>query len=275
VGGVFPDKVKWKDIEKAALANLLEIQSTEFASVADYTYREVLGSEWLRAYFALRNRNLTQLHGIAPNQLRWHLARNMNDEIDALLHLAQFNFECYLADQTGARDQTAGPAGGSVLAQRLERLVGPTRSATALSTILQLNQVPDLAIAAGDDALMNRILRQSSSRECRQFRAWFHENVASDPAGAATAYVSALDLPAPASRTSTKALRFAALTIVPTVVGAALPEIGALISTGVGVTAGAADAFVLDRLINRFAGPASPKLMIDSLRSAFDERQSR
>ncbi len=249
----------WLDVKRYALRNIIEVDPKEFEQVGEATCREILDNPLLQSYFAIRNKNLKYLKGVDANQLRWCHGRNLNDEVDALLHMAQFNWECYLADKTGAIDQTAGPAAQHLLQTRVERLVGSREVGRSFTEILELNRIADLSIAARDDELFNRIWKLRNTGNAAQFRHWFHENVRRNPQEAQKVFVDSLLRPTLGDNLAFKVVRFIVFNVLPSIIPEA-PAISPLAS--------AVDTVLVNRAI-RFLSTPTPKLMIDDLRAAF------
>ena len=266
-------KNEWIDLTRAALDNLLAVESSEFTPVAEATYREVMENPVLETFFAQRNHNLKKLTGVANNALRYFRTPVL-DDIDLLLHMAQLNFETYLASRAGAIDQTTSPVGERVANFRMQvRATGADQNA-AFTKILTLAKVPDLAGIVDQDEHVDTIWKLRGSRSTREFRRWFHENVRDHPEEAESAFVETLLQTKVADKLPTKALRWAVTTgigVAAAVAGApllALGAIGAVISNAIGPAASAVDALTGDRLLRR---GHDPKLLIDDLKKQLHE----
>ena len=114
----------WNDISRALLEHVVEIDSAEFEPVADATYHDVLGNPEIQELFRVPGGSLKELPGVGPAELRWLGLHRLNDEVDVLLHLGQFNFETYMADKVGTLDQTSGPGARHLLLARASRWIG-------------------------------------------------------------------------------------------------------------------------------------------------------
>jgi hypothetical protein len=254
----------WPDLTRAVLDAHVETEGHEFDDVAETTYQDVLGNPLLQSTFAVRNKNLRWLQGVEPNQVRWLQAGNMNDEVDFLLRLAQFNFESYMAEKVGAIDQTAGPAAQQVLDARHAKLIGSTNVSQGFTRIQELTKMPDLSAAAADDAALDKLWKIRDGREAQQFRQWFHANVRDKPEEAQTLFYESAVRPTLGDHGAVKTVRFLVCKAAPLVIPE--PVTQAIASVGLDL----ADNF----LVGRFLRSTNPKIMIDKVRDAFKAPRS-
>jgi hypothetical protein len=261
--GRFPAHVdlldpSWRDIQRAVLDNIVEIGSAEFEQIADLTYNEVLASETLRSKLHMPNTDPRKLPNIRSNDRRWLHERLSNDSVDRLLHLAQLNWECYIADQLGADDQVAGPASRSVVASRLARLTGSEQVEVTFANIVNLTRVPSFERAAENDDVLDKLWSRATKRDFVQFRQWFHTHVRDHPEEAQAEFYAAVEAVGVTDSRSFKRLRFLAFALGAKVINDRVPMLGTALS--------ATASPLLDLFISRFARPYNPKVMIDELK---------
>jgi len=131
----------------------------------------------------------------------------VNDDVDRLLHLAQFNFETYMAEKVGALDQTGGPRARPLLAARAEHAFAAVAAQAGLVRVLKLNRIPDFSVLHDDDAGVNKLWKLRASKDAVQFRQWFHANVREQPEEAEALFVDTLAKPSLGDNMVVKALR--------------------------------------------------------------------
>jgi hypothetical protein len=251
----------WPDAVKAIQENVIEVDSAEFQGVAEATYHEVLGHPDYEDIFRTKFGSLRNLPGIKPNEVRFLIPNMIRDDIDVMLHLAQFNFESYLADRVGAHDQTAGPGATPIVAARARRAIRTRELSEAFRTILDLRRVPDLSSLHCDDEASKKLWKFRDSRENLEFRRWFHDNIREKPDEAGALFVDTLERAGIGDHRAVRPLRYLTFNVAPEVAGSGFipgfPQIPDL-----GLFAGAADSLLFGRLLQ----PRGPKLMVDKLR---------
>lgn len=240
----------------------LVLQATEeidlqeiWEGVRHETYMDILNSDHLRNYFAVRNTELNALEGIQAKEVRIFGGPNSEwraDEIGIVLALAATNLELRMLQAVEASDASTACPVGHALRAKAERGYGE-QAARSFAVLREIAEIPDL----GESILLGSVpiqelIRLRESRSAEQFRAWFHENCRTDPVATGKEYARLLRQVSGIQSFSARVLRF----LVTTAIGY-LPGGSAL-----GTVAGGIDSFLVDRW---FRGQ-SPKVFIDDLR---------
>lgn len=222
------------------------------------TYQDVLESQHLREFFAIRNKNMNSLVGIEPNQIRIAEVDDSSvtgDEIDTVLRISRANQEMNLTVHAGCLDLTTGTPIGHLLKGKRERLKGVGDSFENYATLKELVGVPDLAAHVLDTEIelrhhkLSDILRPKHSRDGGEFRKWFHKNCKKDQKEIAKNYIDVLQQNPFVNSLPGKTIRF----LVTTASG--------FLGPATGIVVGAIDSFLGDYLRR-----SSPKFFIEDLR---------
>jgi len=253
----------------ALLAKLIELCTVDTVlpkfvqKVEEETYRDILGSNVLTAYFSIRNTNLKQLGDLQPNQMRVFTSLSKpavaGDEIDITLRLAMLNLEAYLAEEAGVRDMVTDRGFGVLLDAKIQRYSGGKIAHDSFSHLVNIEQLPDLASSIADgEVSLAKAWEFRNTKTASQFREWFDQLGPMDPTGLTREYVKALKAGGLWSSGRAKLIRF----IVVHAINVALtPVIGGLsILASMGLSA--ADSFLLERVRRGY----NPRYFIDELR---------
>jgi hypothetical protein len=252
-------------IETSVLDATAEVNERFFLPAFDATYRDVLHDQSLRTLFGLRNQNLKRLAEVEGNQIRWLHERLWNDDIDVLLHMAQFNMEIALASLVRCEDQTSGPSAKSVLQSKGSAGRSASQASGALTRLLSITGVPDLGQLADDDERLDEVLALRDTTTAAEFRDWFHDHASSDPDGVSQAFVDLLARRGIVGFPAT-AVRFLLSTAAQTAVTVATGDPTA------GLAVAALDAFFVERFLRR--DPA-PKVFLADMKEAVGKYSSR
>ena len=191
----------------------------------------------------------------------------MNKQVDLLMRLACINFETCLAHTAEEADITSSFDFGILLKAKVQRLLKKYRpeprarqTQESFSKILDLNRIANIgSVVATGELEFDEITRIRNLRKTREFRRWFHSNVAQNPQEACAEYNSTISDIHPMDRLPFKLLRV----FIPSLIG--------LVNLELGIVAGAAslvDSFFLSRLIKGY----TPKVFIDELRATIPQK---
>jgi len=186
IGGL-NTKVDVEQVTRKVLDATCEISLSTIKDVVQHeTHMDVLNSPYLRAQFAIRNREMNRLAGIEANQVRIYggpdSGDSRSDEIATVLKLAHANVELRAAEIAGCDDSSTSSPIGHMLKAKQERTGVELPPGQAFSVLCEISGLPDV----GDAVLSGRVkvrqlLRLRNSRSGVQFRRWFHENCRQDP----------------------------------------------------------------------------------------------
>lgn len=259
----------WTDSQTDAIARLVEICTIDTAlprfigRVEEETYRDILGSDVLTAFYGRRCTDLKRLPGLQPNQMR--LLSSLpppaaaGDEIDITLRLAWLNLEAYLAEESGTRDMVTDHGFGSLLSAKLDRYTGGQVAHESFSRLVSIEQLPDLAslINEGEVDLLKVWELRNATGACR-FRKWFDEVGPKEPEDLVRKYVQALKAGQAWSSTRAKVIRF----LVVQSIGVALTPVTQGWSFIASMGLSAVDCFLLERIRRGY----NPRYFVDELR---------
>lgn len=244
----------------------------EFArKVGHETYMDILRSDLLQSYFAIRNANLKRLAEVAPAEIRVftpHLGREA-DDVDLMLRLASINFELYCAELSGADDLYIDPAIEILLLAKSDQIHSKGKWESFVK-LLEINKVPDIASAVANNQLqLSDIWDIRNSSNSVKFRRWFHENISENPDKVAEEYIATVQQTSPIDKKWVKTIRF----VLPLFAGLGADfAIGTQgISTALGATFSLVDSFWLNKLLRGY----SPKFFIDDLMGKLSKVHSR
>lgn len=219
------------------------------------TYMDVLNSQYLRDFFALRNRHMDRLAGVGPNQVRIYGGTDgiswKADEVGIVMALAQTNLELYLAQTLDCADLSTGSPVGHLIKGKVERTCTGQYALEAFAILKEIADIPDIGETVLQKSIsLKKLLKLRQSSDGKQFRKWFHENCCDNPVATAKEYTSLLRDVKKIQSLPIRILRF----IVTGVLGTLCGPIG----LGVGV----ADSFFIDKLLKG----GSPKFFIENIR---------
>jgi hypothetical protein len=232
-------------ITNLLLDNIVTLPTQAIADgLKDETYKDILGSPYLRDFLALRNagRSLDNLVGLGANQVTVfnpHVSPEPNDspEIRAVLRAAFENFLLSLGGHVEATEVTGDNSTLNLLRAKGQRLGFALEGSAAFAQIQKVSGVPDLGAAYATKRLTStQLLDLRHSKHCQALRDWFGRG-----APGATSdeimrrYVESLGQPSWIDGVPTKLLRFATTTAI----GALGPIPGAIAS--------AVDTFLLSK----------------------------
>lgn len=231
-------------------------------AVKTETYRDILEGP-LSKHFP-PDVELGKLPGIAAGKLvntDIYGQRQQPPGVDLVLRVAYTNFELYLAHAAEEADLISSFGIDLLLRSKIERMLKKAkrqhrakRSSEAFSSILRLNRMIDVgSVVAAGQLGFDEIAKIRSGNRAKEFRRWFHTNVASNPDEACREYVEAIQRPNLTDKLPSKIIRFVVVSLL-----GRIPILGDAVSL--------ADSFVLDR----FLGGYSPKFFIDELRKGLD-----
>lgn len=228
---------------------------TIVAGLREETYRDVLGSPYLRDFLALRNagRPLDHLHGINADQMvvfSPHVPAEPGDslEIRAVLRVAFENLLLSIGGQLEVTEITSDAATLSVLRAKGQRLGYQPEGNQAFAQIQKVSEVPNLGDAFASKRLSaKQLLDLRSSKHAQSLRDWLATGAPGESADETVArFVESVGRGSLIESLPAKAMRFAATT-----------GLGAL-GDWAGAAAGAVDTFLLSRW---FRGK-SPRLFL-------------
>jgi len=171
-----------RELTNLLIDNVVELPTKEIADeLPDETYRDVLGSPYLREQLALRNagRSIKALRGLNPNQLSVfspHVAPQPTEspEIRSVLRAAFENFLLAFAGQAGVTEIVGDDSTLSLLRAKGQRLGYSLTGTDAFTTIQELHGVPDIGVAFATRVLSGeKLLALRSSPNAQAFRDWF------------------------------------------------------------------------------------------------------
>lgn len=227
----------------------------ETSSFKDETYRDILGSPYLRNILSIRNegRNLDALKGINANQVRIYSPhaipeKGESPEIWSVLHAAFENFVLGLSTDLNV-EEIAGDGNTLALIKAKGQRVGlDLEGKNAFSKIQEISGIPNIGEAFSKGAFTaEQLLDLRESKHSQAFRDWFSSESSNETSQQIVErYVDSIGKPSFIERLPVKTLRFG----VTTGAGLINPVTGAISS--------AVDSFMLSKW---FPGK-SPKLFV-------------
>ncbi|MCY4397448.1 MAG: SEC-C domain-containing protein [Rhodospirillaceae bacterium] len=258
----FADPKRKSELTELLSENVVEIPLNKISDeVRDETYKDILGSPYLRDLMALRNagRSMNALRGIGANQLTYchpnyrlgsldHPRPGESPEISAVLRVAFENFILGLGGYLKATEITGDDSTLSLLKAKGQRFGLPLEGNAAFTKIQEVSGVPDIGAAfAAKQLQAAQLLALRQSKHAQALRDWFADGQPSDSAqDTLRRYVEALDKPSWLDALPTKLIRIGTTTVLGVVEPAA------------GVLASAADTFLLSKWFPR----KSPRLFL-------------
>jgi len=170
------------EINNLLLDNVVKMPIQAMADgLKEETYKDILGSPYLRDFLALRNagRSLDKLFGIEANQITVfspHVPPESNDslEIRAVLRVAFENFLLNLGGHADVTEITGDESTLNLLRAKGQRLGFSLEGKLAFAQIQKVSGVPDLGIAFATKRLSPlQLLDLRYSKHCQSLRDWF------------------------------------------------------------------------------------------------------
>jgi hypothetical protein len=229
---------------------------TFIRAVEDETYFEIQQSSALSnriraAVGGASSIDLKRLPGLGPNQIRASVRDESPDAIDLVLRIAEVHRDLLMASDSGIADLYVPSGTEVIVTQKFGRLRSQNARSAGFLNILDLNNLPDIAVAITSGMLqMPDVWCLRQTREARAFRQWLQQATPSDGRDLERLYMSALNSSPRISSLPVRALRF----LVTTAVGLADP-LGGIVIDGV-------DSFLTERWLRGY----SPKFFIDRYR---------
>lgn len=227
--------------------------SDVIGSIQRDAYEDLKGTLLWRPHYGLADQDLLALPGIKHMEVRviGPDSQPSTDAVDALLALANYDIELYLADTFSCDTLSSSSPLGDLVEIKARRLVGASVTLDSLCNLLEVDGIPDLGAAElGDATTLRAFLKTCSSADAAKFREWFHAADISDPKEILREYVGMLRTVPVVQRLPVKTLRFAVTT-------------GLGFVPVLGQVASAIDTFLVDKL---FRGH-SPRFFLDDLRT--------
>lgn len=243
------------EITNLLIDNIVQVPTQAIADLLkDETYKDILGSAYLRDLFAIRNagRSLDNLIGEANQFSIFNphipLGRNERLEIHNVLRVAFENFLLGIGSHSGVTEITGDKSTLSLLNAKGQRLGFSPEGNLAFAKIQKVGGVPDLGEAYVTKQIsLEQLLDLRYSKHCQALRDWFAAGAPGSTADETLRrYVGTIGKPSWIDAFSTKVLRFATTTAI----GVDDPISGAVAS--------AVDAFLLSKW---FPG-RSPRLFL-------------
>ena len=261
------DAKRKSELTELLSENVIEVPLNKISNeVRDETYKDILGSPYLRDFMALRNagRSLNALPGLSANQLMYYhpnYPRGSVDaqgpvkfpEIDAVLRVAFENFILGLGGYLKATEITGDDSTLSLLKAKGQRFGLPLEGNAAFTTIQEVSGVPDIGAAfAARQLQAAQLLALRHSRHAQALRDWFADGQPNDSAqDTLRRYVESIGKPTWFDALPTKLIRFATATGL------------GVVEPVTGVLASAMDTFLVSKWFPR----KSPRLFLRQARS--------
>ena len=231
--------------------------------VEEETYRDILGSDILTAYFSIRNTDVKRLSGVQANQLRVFSSlvkpAVAGDEIDITLRLAMLNLEAYLAEEASVRDMVTDRNFGLLLDAKVSRFTGGAVARESFSQLIDIEGLPDVASSvAADEVGLAEVWKFRNTNNAGLFREWFDQVGPTNPTDVTREYVKALKTGGLWRSGRAKVIKF----IVVQAIGVALAPVSSGVSILAALGLSATDSFLLEKI--RLGN--NPRYFMDELR---------
>jgi hypothetical protein len=182
------------------------------------------------------------------------------DAADLILRVAETNFELVMGGFAGNADILTSRGAESLLREKLLRAGASQTKLEGFFRLLDLTNLPDIRRAVLSEALdLQAVWRLRRRRRSRRFRKWLTSADVCSPRDLERMYVESLHHRTLMESLPVRVLRFG--------ITSAVGSINAL----AGLTAGAADSFLLDKLCAGYR----PKLFFEELRRLLPESNDR
>lgn len=232
----------------------------EMNAFRDETYKDILGSPYLRDLFSIRNRgrSLDRLRGIQSNQVRIYSPHSQSEdekgpEITSLLRVAFENFILSIGTDVSATEITGDGSTLALLKAKGQRVGAAIDGFEAFARIQEISGVPDIGAAFAKKSLTaEQLLDLRESKHAISFRQWIGSGADGENADEIVRrYIGEIGKPSLIESIPVKMLRF----VTTTGIGALEPISGA--------AASAVDSFLLSKW---FPGK-SPRLFLKQAKS--------
>jgi len=240
-----------------------EVDADELVSVIRAESEDdVLGSEAIRELFSLPNGHPRDYPG-KPRQMHLYGGPQLPSEykeIDSFLRLVQSNVELHLAGRMECDDVASATDLDTILEGKFAR----SGHSEVVSHLFEIANVPDFApLVRTGQMPVKQLLKLRDSKNGKEFRGWFHENLRDvDAKTISKAYVDLIqEIPAVDSIPG-RLLRVLGWTSASAAAGSVAGPVGTVAGAVVGGVGSLLDSFVLSKL--RLGG--SPKVFLDKLR---------
>ena len=238
------DSKRKSELTKLLLENVIEVPLNKISDeVRGETYKDILGSPYLRDLLALQNagRSVNALRGIGANQLMFYHPNyrpgpvdppgsGESPEIIAVLRVAFENFILGLGGCLEATEITGDDSTLSLLKAKGQRFGRPLEGNAAFTKIQEVSGVPDIGAAFAARRLQAaQLLALRHSKHAQALRDWFADGQPNDSAqDTLRRYVESIGKPTWCDALPTKLIRFATTTGL----SAVEPVTGVLASAG-------------------------------------------
>lgn len=250
-----------KILTNLLLDNIVPVASTiDTKAFREETYKDILGSPYLRHFLSLRNRgrSLDKLKGINSNQIRIYsphtpLEKGQSPEIQSVLHAAFENFILGIGSDLGVQEITGDGSTLALLKAKGERIGASIQGEKAFMQIQEISNIPDIGYAFASKAFTpEQLLDLRESKHAQVFRDWFGSGTGNEPAEEIVQkYVESIGKPSIIENLPLKVLRFATTSTA------------GLIDPVTGVITSAVDSLLLSKW---FPGK-SPRLFLKQVKS--------
>ena len=262
------DPKRKSELTELLLENVIEVPLNKISDeVRDETYKDILGSPYLRDLMALRNagRSMNALRGLGANQLTFYHPNfppgpDGSPEILAVLRVAFENFLLGLGGYLEATEITGDDSTLSLLKAKGQRFGLPLEGNAAFTKIQEVSGVPDIGAAfAARQLQAAQLLALRHSKHAQALRDWFADGQPNDSAeDTLRRYVESIGKPTRLDALPTKLIRIATTTGL----GVVEPVTGGLAS--------AADTLLLSRWFPR----KSPRLFLRQAQSILADQSA-
>lgn len=223
-------------ITNLLIDNIVQLPTQSIAeNLKEETYKDILGSPYLRDALSIRNkgRSLDNIIGANPDQVivfNPHVPPepNHSPEIRSILRAAFENFLLYVGGLTDSTEITGDESTHTLLRAKGQRLGYAPEGSQAFTQIQKISGVPDLGRAFANQQLsINQLLDLRFSKHAQSLRDWFASGASGESADETIRrYIETVGKPSLIDRLPAKVLRFAGTTAI----GAGDPTCGAAVS---------------------------------------------
>lgn len=210
------------ELKNLLIDNVVELPMQAIAdSLKDETYKDILGSTYLRDMMLLRNagRSLDRLVGIEANKLIIHDPHHLenpgeNAEIRAVLRVAFENLVLSIGGHSEATEITGDDGTLTILRAKGQRFGLPIEGQRAFAEIQNISGVPDIGVAfAKKQITSSQLIDLRYSKHCQVFRNWLAAGTPFESTDETIRrYVESLGKPSWIENLPIKLLRFATTT---------------------------------------------------------------
>ena len=268
------DPKRKSELTELLLKNVIEVPLNKISDqLREETYKDILGSPYLRDFMALRNagRSMNALRGLGANQLVFYHPNYPPGPVDspgsvespeilAVLRVAFENFILGLGGYLEATEITGDASTLSLLKAKGQRFGLPLEGNAAFTKIQEVSGVPDIGAAfAARQLQAAQLLALRHSKHAQALRDWFADGQPDDSAqDTLRRYVESIGKPTWLDALPTKLIRFATATGL------------GVVEPVTGVLASAMDSFLLSKWFPR----KSPRLFLRQARSILPDQSA-